>query len=588
MKKLKGIFFVLFCISVSITYSQSNYQSYQKSDSLRREVQKITYLLSGQDDSLSSPYYFNADFSDYEKRLENVEKLLVELSKLEEEYILLSSANISEIDFYLKLAYINIAFLNVYGNMDSYIGFIKLQNKRKYEKQVDRWTDLKNRNIQTIEKRLEKVDQLDSINYEVKIIGGILQYYKGDKEEALKQLNGVRYELMNIVNELPEIETMRENSLIAYIYSWISYIELQDGKLSEAKTNMSESRKFGTRYNPYFNRYIDNTIEKLIDANNNYYQVYHEKFNDIEYSYRYIKYRTFNLVADDSKFEELSFDQIRDSVVINPYLLAKDVSSAWDSLVRLEQEVYDFTDLAFIGEEKELYKKNMHFLEEMNSGNKGGGEDNIMAHFVHLSKMLDIFNTLQLSVAGLTELIDQNPDVLIYRVLRVKADIALFYIYKAAEDYYLSVLNYIEIDGNKFPEVLKNEIERYFEVNNEIRMEDDLKKISSLTTNYLTRMTELEFYILVRDSEKALELVQKANEKADRFAHLYDTEIGTLLDIYLSYVNFKQEKLANMEESITVLKTNEEAAEWYKMYQKRFSVIKKRYKFYDKKENKKK
>jgi hypothetical protein len=191
MKKLKGIFFVLFCISLSPTFSQSNYQSYQKSDSLRREVQKITYLLSGQDDSLSSPYYFNANFSDYEKRLKNVEKLLIELSKLEEEYILLSSANISEIDFYLKLAYINIAFLNVYGNMDSYIGFIKLQNKRKYEKQVDRWTDLKNRNIQTIEKRLEKVDQLDSINYEVKIIGGILQYYKGDKEEALKQLNGV-------------------------------------------------------------------------------------------------------------------------------------------------------------------------------------------------------------------------------------------------------------------------------------------------------------------------------------------------------------------------------------------------------------
>lgn len=580
--------------------------SVKKAEDARKLIQAYSIEVSRLDEQIKHPYYLTFTYDgeektvppEYKKRLDRATEIMEKLDEVERIFTELVQDNEGEEDYYVKLAYNDLAILSICHRRDNFLGFMKFVDRDEYESLTRDWEALENKHLISANTRIRKINNIDADNLEAKIISSILRFYQNEYAQSITELKTIIADIIEIKTDPKAAENTRYDAQLAFLYSWLAYLYFTTDDIPAARDAMVNSRVYGQ-----------------IEAESNVLWV-NETENNIDDQYKKgLKLQLENVqmrnLFESTELCELQFARYKKGMITNihnfdagnpaaskaydvgeliirvqnpdsmlnlvPSFLIELTKTNWEKLQDLEQVPWELVNDAFIEDEEsnKPYKSNFRMYHKYELKNSPGGEENIRLFYMHLNDFLDIYNSLSYAHKGWSALIRNNPDIMFYRMMRIKAGLGIHYI-SAHIDYYLTILEMIEELNWGMQTTDKVELRKYFDNDALEYVTGDLAKLNESDPKSInTLLCNIEVAIFTEEPATALKTMDKYAEQIEEFAELDGVNPVSYIEIYRSYLYFRQAGQDKLDNSLSILRQYPGTSDWIDIIKTRLSVYEK-------------
>lgn len=592
--------------------------SVKKAEDARKLIQAYSIEISRLDEPIKHPYYLTFTYDgenkdvpvEYKDRLEKAKAIIDTLHKVERIFTELVQENEGEEDYYVKLAYNDLAVLSICHRRDNFLGYLKFLDRDQYESEIRDWEALENKHLISANTRMRKILNIDPDNLEVKIISAILRFYQNEYAQSITELKTIIADIIEIKTDPKAAENTRYDSQLAFLYSWLAYLYFYTDDIPAARDAMINARVHGqieAESNVLWVNETENNIDdqykkglKLHLDNVEMRNLFEStELCELQFA-RYRKGIITNIQNFDASNPAASSDYPAGELIIRvehpdsmlnliPSYLIKITKQNWEKLQDLENEPWELVNDAFFeGEESNKpYKPHFKIYHKYEIKNSPGDEENIRLFYLHLQNLLDIYNNLSYAHIGWSALIRNNPDILFYRVMRIKAGLGIHYI-SAHIDYHMMILEFIDDLNWTMQSTDKVKFKKYFENDAREYIHDDLAKLNEKDPNSLnTMLCNIEVAMFTEEPIAALKTLDKYANQIPEFAEIDGKNPISYIEIYRSYLYFKQEDKQNLQSSLNILRQYPGTSEWINILKTRLSVYEKEQLFLAKKQQSK-
>lgn len=599
--------FLIFVISLSFSLSSySQTSSVKKAEEARRRIQAYSIKISKLDEQIKHPYYLTFSFDEnnrdvpveYKERLQKANDIIEDLKDVENIFIDLVQENESEEDYYVKLAYNDLAILSICHRRDNFLGYLKFINRDEYENEIRDWEALENKHLISANTRIRKINNIDPDNLEVKIISSILHFYQNEYEQSITELKTIIADIIEIKTDPKAAENTRYDAQLSFLYSWLAYLYFYTDDIPSARDAMINARVYGqieAEFNVLWVNETENSIDdqykKGLKLNLDNVEM-RNLFESAELCELYftrnkkgifikIPYFDESNPATSKAYDkgELTIKVENPDSMLNlvPAYLIELTRKSWKELQELENKPWELVNDAFFeGEEvKKPYKPQFNIYHKYELKNSPGGEENIRNFYLHLHRFLELYNDLSYAHNGWSALIRNNPDIMFYRIMRIKAGLGIHYI-SSNIDYYMMILELIEDLNWTMQSTDKVKFKKYFENDALEYISDDLTKLNEKEPNSInTILCNIEVAMFTEEPSAALKKLDKYYNQLPEFAEIGGNNPLTYVEIYRSYLYFKQEDLKELKASLSILRHYPGTTKWINIIKTRLSVYEK-------------
>jgi predicted Zn-dependent protease len=570
MKKIIQILLaivILICINKVKAQNTTNSVSVLEND-LKETVRKISQLDSKLKNSLYSDFSLS---SEYNRFYESVLDLTKKLAQIEKGFENFSKNNKSEKDYYLKIAYTNLAAVSIYNKRKEYLISLLLKDESVYNSTLSEWEKLEYQQISSAHTNLDKAKKLEASNIDIRIIDALLMFYEKNYDNSIKELKKLLKEIENKKKEIVTNENIDFDAYAGFIHSWLAYIYITNNDLASAKEELENTV---ISRNP-----IENTSWALATQ---------KKLEEIKIKNTDTKIRPVELVKEVTrkvpKLEKtfdakgkivigLKLTEEDRSTINSPKNLIEKTSIAWNDLINLETKPWEMANAQLNEKNKQMYDNPTQMYVEMNIKNKGAGPININMHLDRFIEMFNLFGNFILYKESWNQLVKNNPDIPFYRSHRLKCNLAVSY-YNKNKDEYLNVFNYTPNFDKK--RIQYDEFSEYLNKNPKQEIDDDLNYlITNCPNDPLTLLAKAETAILLNEPSQAMGVINDVSSQIPQNARIDDNDLQGYLLVLKAFLYFKMKNYDEAKNVAQKLSDYSYASEWQKNLEMRIKFAKK-------------
>ncbi len=536
------------------------------------------------DGNITTSYFSTGSYiKEYENRLYKVNKYLTELEGLENDIKKLIENQQNEKEYYVKLAIVNLTQLSIYSRKDAFISFLNApetsnDNGTKlatFQKLDNLWDEKTLYYIKSVKQRIKIIRGYENVNDLTLFLESVSNIFEKDNAKAIQSLN-LLIDNTSKIQDSKKLILYNADEMLGLYNTWLAYAYLVNRNFEESKKVLKTSLAY--------NEPVDNiawaqeTLKKVEDR----------KIKSLELDVPQIKFPKTGLVIE-TKSLSLNFDEIKEKVkdfslkneiintqydiqVLNNYL-----SKAWIDLDALEKEPWrmanDALDKAIGNKETKYEDKNSIFVS-IDVNNKGYSFRNKIKFLQRLQSVIEIHNKFTIASLGFENLSKNNPNDIMFKILKIKAQLGLKYIYDN-QNSYLDVLNFSKLDFQNSTQT-KLQIKQILDNNPTQKIIEDLGLLTKMNSdNVLIQLLKMETSIYLDDPNKALENIETLSKDIPDNASIYDIDLQSIIEQYKSYIYFKLKDNRNLQLTANKLRSYSNTTEWAKSLSLRIDFLNK-------------
>jgi len=532
-------------------------------DELRLIINDISKL----NNKIGTAYYSDISaIKDLQDRLSMAEKILKQLEDVESEFIQLSENNKTEKDYYIKLAYIDIAALSIYSKRDAFLNFLDYSynydeniyknNRSIYEKEIGDWEMLNNKHLNSAKSRIKIIINYDSENIDAKIISALVAFYEKDYNLAINDLNNI---ILELEREKEEVTGFGENLLIdkrlGFLYTWLSYIYFESDQIILAKEQLEQATTF-----PEADKSLTWSMETFKKLDFIKHKCYDIKILPVEFPKTNNSFdkKEFTFDYDNNKKSGYKVNISPIFVQAKPEHLIEITKNAWGKLLKIEEDPWhkaeDEIKQCIDNHEKIPYKNPNNIYVLIDANNSGFSQINKEKYINRFIDVFEVINDLTYANIGWNTLVRANPENIFYRIYKIKTNLGIYYIFQNSQSF-LKIFEYYNINKESIPQSKLKQLEEYFEKDPLSVINDDISYLENRwPDNLMFILTKMEVATLTEEPNKALSTITLLESKISEGAEITDTDPLYISDIYKSYLFFKLKDWRNLVLTIDKLK----------------------------------
>jgi len=531
------------------------------------ELRLIINDISKLNNKIGTAYYSDISaIKDLQDRLSMAEKILKQLEDVESEFIQLSENNKTEKDYYIKLAYIDIAALSIYSKRDAFLNFLDYSynydeniyknNRSIYEKEIGDWEMLNNKHLNSAKSRIKIIINYDSENIDAKIISALVAFYEKDYNLAINDLNNI---ILELEREKEEVTGFGENLLIdkrlGFLYTWLSYIYFESDQIILAKEQLEQATTF-----PEADKSLTWSMETFKKLDFIKHKCYDIKILPVEFPKTNNSFdkKEFTFDYDNNKKSGYKVNISPIFVQAKPEHLIEITKNAWGKLLKIEEDPWhkaeDEIKQCIDNHEKIPYKNPNNIYVLIDANNSGFSQINKEKYINRFIDVFEVINDLTYANIGWNTLVRANPENIFYRIYKIKTNLGIYYIFQNSQSF-LKIFEYYNINKESIPQSKLKQLEEYFEKDPLSVINDDISYLENRwPDNLMFILTKMEVATLTEEPNKALSTITLLESKISEGAEITDTDPLYISDIYKSYLFFKLKDWRNLVLTIDKLK----------------------------------
>lgn len=536
------------------------------------------------DVNITTSYYSAGSYlKEYENRLYKVNKYLSELEGLENEIKKLIENQQNEKEYYIKLAIVNLTQLSIYSRKDAFISFLNapenindnVSKLATFQKLENLWDEKTLYYIKSVKQRIKIIRGYENVHDLTLFLESIMNIFENDNAKAIQTLKTL-IENTNKIQDSKKLTLYNADELLGLYNTWLAYAYLTNKNFDEGKKVLKTSLAY--------NEPVDNiawaqeTLKKVEDR----------KIKSLELEIPQIKFPKTGLVIE-TKSLSLNFDEIKERVkdfslkneIINTQydvqVLNNCLSKAWIDLEALEKEPWRMANEALdkaIGNKETKYEDKNSVFVNIDVNNKGYSFRNKIKFLQRLQSVIEIHNKFTIASLGFENLSKNNPNDIMFKILKIKAQLGLKYIYDN-QNSYLDVLNFSKLDFQNSTQT-KLQIKQILDNNPTQKIIEDLGLLTKMNSdNVLIPLLKMEASIYMDEPNKALENIETLSKDIPDNASIYDLDLQSIIEQYKSYIYFKLKDNRNLQLSANKLRSYSNTTEWAKFLSLRIDFLNK-------------
>ncbi|MBU0486505.1 MAG: hypothetical protein KKA07_13305 [Bacteroidetes bacterium] len=548
--------------NVNATYAES---------SLQAEIVKLSNISS----YLSKCIYSDSRArSEYFWLLSSVDSSFKTLNQIKETFESLSKNNETETDYYVKIAYTDLAFISIYNRRNE---LLIAANRDK----IQQWEMGEFQHMKSAKNNIEKAEKfdVDKEKPDLKILKAIILFYENKGSEAFAEMQKliIAFEKMN--KKVMIGNKINYDEYIAYVHSWMAYISLVGGN-----TSLAESFLDSTLSSNYPQATLDwaHKAKKVMQAKKTkLFEINLTPFLFPEQESK--KYISYLAPIDDLNISTYQFKEAKVALKYEPEVLIANLELTWRRLMNIEEIPWRSAKSCLVSNKptpgsKNLFSKPDEMYVRINAKNKGSSSTNKNKYIRRFNAIFEIYLRLLNYSDSWSALIEVNPNIPFLRYYRIKTNLGLYYISTNKNDY-LDVFKYTSINITAL-----TDMKSAFEKNPINQIREDLGYLSSnYPQNLFTDLAAAEVSVFTEDPNTALSRIDKLLKTADKeyklaslvgptgdvntYKEIQVTEIGALLNksnqsdiditgylhAYKAYLFFKLRKFREVRDEIDLM-----------------------------------
>lgn len=578
MKKLTLVI-GLITFSIACNFAQSDVS---RAHRLEQQFDSLMYIqLPSLDKNVKVTLYSNFSAAkDFLNLLSDAEKCLTQLKEIKAGFLSLSDNNPNEVDYFLKIAYVELAQLGIYSKSHQFLNAFR--EDTDYNNYLSRWKKFGMESYSSARNCVQKVEQLDSLNFDMKIISALLLYYDGKVDQSVNQIKKlIDYLEGQKKNVTSDVDY---DAYLGMLNSWLGYFLVEQKNFKDAVDKFNNV--LAGRSTTATMDWVKSTQDKVQNIQKSCADVQImpvvypalRKKGFIDFEYRFDKKNRLTAIV---KLEEKRLDVLTDIET-----LANATYKGWLSLCQLEE--YPWT-LVYNQLNDQSPKKNSYFLNpsrimvELTSKNKGFSNDNQIKFLNRFKALYDHMVYFKLMSESWNNLVRENPGINYYRYYRVKNNLAQVYLCLDKEEAFQIFDLYKKLDMSVI-----NEIDGFYTDNQaRIQIREDMEYLKQTDPDsFLRTVMEIEVATIMEEGgdnyEKILDLARNiptiaslrllngtlTEKDLDPFALKYvmdgttgqfvrymdHSNIYSYLPVFTSAALFKDNKLTELKDEIEKLR----------------------------------
>jgi len=512
-----------------------------------------------------------ADYDKYEKRYNKAKDIIDKLKAENKIFIKCAEDNPNDQSYLLYSCISNLVALGVVSQKSSYINYLQInkQNLSKYDKLNDLWDADFKEFIKTAKSQINKILMIDKNNRYAQILLAVCNFYDKKQDKAIKDLLSISASIKEEIAGAKEItnQTLDKEKLLSFSLTWLGYIYFDKMMPEEAVKTLDSVKNIDEPDNVSI-EWIDHYKKQNKDAK--------ALFNDLKIpdfklplnngfaDMRTLKYQKENPLKHTLSDEFVISEQSA-PIICDQQDLIKQTIDTWTKLAEIENTPWQyFIDQMQKCEGKFKNENYDKIFLKMDASNKGGGKNNLILYRNRFDYAYAVLNRLIFLKQCWTNLINNNPDIVLFRLYRIKVDLGLCYLSQNTKTF-IDFFDYYIINNKKIPVEFLTKIKDDFATNPINEINDDAKICADNNADNITYLlTKAEIAVFTQDPDKALTVIKDVEHKIQPKTSIGNIDPISIIELYRSYLYFKIKKINELKQSVQVLSAYSNTSYWTK------------------------
>ena len=581
--RLLPFYFLLILIFCNISIISAQSDSCQKaankaSETLVEIMDKIKQL----DLMISNNIYGNftsADINKYEKRFIEAQGILFKLDTIDNISFKCADKNPNDQSYLLYSSISKLTALGIVSQKSSYINYLKTdkQNEKRYDDIKVKWEEKEKELIKTAKSQINKTLIFDKENGYVQTLLGVCDFYDKKQDKAINELTSIAANIKEKISKTEEKtrETTGQEKLLSFTLTWLGYIYFDKMTTVSAMSSFEEVNNIDE---PDYKsvEWINNATKQMKDAKIKTQDLKVPEFylplenNSIRSNFRILKYQKNNPLKTTVINQ---FDMIDSStqIITDQKELIKQTIDVWTKLRQIENTPWQFYIARMQKSGGKFHRQDYDKIYlKMTAANKGGRTTNLLLYRERFTSAYTVLNQLLFLRQCWTNLINNNPELTFFRLYRIKVDLGISYLNQNAKtftdffDYYKIKTKFLK-KKKKIPSEYITKIKDDFETNPMNEINEDIKYYNNDNTNNITYLlTKAEIAVFTQEPGNALLILKDIEQKIPPKTTVENIDPSSIIELYCSFLHFKMRETNELKQSVQVLNSYSDMADWTK------------------------